>query len=265
MADQIVGIMWNKNEGDILHFTISKALEHVDHMYLADDGSTDDSFKIMQSFAQHPKVKFVHQINPKFDKRTSMLTHIKKRYKPENTLVQVIESDITILDTDIRTAWAKYNSNNVSMCWHLVNATDPNKWQDESGCFPTWERPIDSVMTEGHWMEEMSNYTFRPFPDIHFMPGDSKPWPRGFGSYGVTSKLKLHKDAPLLAHWGYRGPTHWLHKYNPTKDPKKLHRKHHWKIGTVEQVKANVPFFNGVWNRNTFPLNREGWATQCRK
>ena len=123
--DKIVGMLWNKNEGDILHFIITKALEQVDWLYLADDGSTDSSFDIMKSFKKHPKVRYVEQIQKPHEKKQVLLEEIKRSFKPENTLIQVIESDVTILDTDIRACWAKYNNNNASMSWHMINATDP--------------------------------------------------------------------------------------------------------------------------------------------
>lgn len=260
--DAIIGIMWNRNEADILRFTISKALEQVDYLLLADDGSTDDSFEIMKELGRnHSKIIHVQKYDKSVEKKEALLQVVRANFKPEDTLVQVIESDITILSTDIREAWKKYSSNDVSMSWYLINAA-ADQWSDETGCYPSWERPIDSVMSYGHWMEELSSYTFRPLPGIHFA-NNSKPWPRGFSAYcNGISKNEFTDDVPLLAHWGYRGPAHWLKKYNPLNDPNKLHsQKHKWPIGSIEQIKKEVPFFNGVWNEPNamFPLNRKGW------
>jgi len=254
----IVGIMWNKNEGDILNFIITKALEQVDYLFMADDNSTDDSFKIMESFKANPKVLDVFQIT-RGEKKQILLDKVKARFKAEDTLVQVVESDVTILDTDIRACWAKYNNNNASMSWHVINAVDPEGWKDESRCYPTWEVPIDKKMTHGNWMEVLSHYTFRPLPGIYFID-DSRPWPKGLSTYVGPDTNRYTSDAPLLAHWGYRGPKHWYAKYSA--GPGSVHRKHKWKIGSVEECRKNVPFFNGIWapNGDTVPLNREGWA-----
>lgn len=258
--DKIVGMMWNKNEGDLLNFTISKALEAVDHLVLADDGSTDNSFAIMQSFKRHPKVLHIEQTLPGREKKQVLLDVIKSKFDPSKTLVQVIESDVTILDTDIRACWAKYSNNNASMAWHMINATDPGMWETEKGCYPNWEVPIDQKMSYGHWMEVMSHYTFRPLPGVRFV-NDSRPWPRGLADHlKGQDNMRTYSDAPLLAHWGYRGPSHWFTKYST--GPGSLHKKHKWKIGSVEECKASVPFFNGIWNvkKDTFPLSREGWT-----
>jgi hypothetical protein len=258
--DKIVGILWNKNEGDILNFIISKALDQVDFLLMADDGSTDESVAIMESFKSNPKVLEILKVaKGKGEKKQLLLEKVKQRFKPENTLVQVIESDVTILDTDIRTCWAKYNNNNASMSWQMINATDPEGWKDETGCYPTWEVPIDKKMTHGNWMEVMSHYTFRPLPGVFFI-NDSRPWPKGLAQYVQKDNIRILSDAPLVAHWGYRGPSHWFAKYS--KGPGSLHPKHKWKIGSVEECKANVPFFNGIWapNKDTVPLSRAGWA-----
>lgn len=265
MSDSIVGIMWNRNESDILNFTINAALKNVDYLLLADDGSTDHSFEIMEEFKSNPKVLFAEKVLPNtVDKRNLLLDEVRKRFKPEETLVQVIESDITILQTDIREAWNKYASKDVAMSWYLINATvNPHKgWRDESGCFPEWKTPIDEVMQWGHWQEQLNCYTFRPLPAINFRRGDGRPWPRGSGAYGVESTLTFKGDVPLLAHYGYRGPSHFYHKYNREKNPNKiLSEKHKWKLGSVDIIKQSVPYFNGVWNNveACFPLNRQGW------
>lgn len=263
-SDSVVGMMWNKNEGDILNFTISKALEVVDYLVLADDGSTDTSFSIMESFKSNPKVVHVEQVTDGREKKQVLLDVIKSRFDCKRTLVQVIESDITILETDIREAWKKYSNNNTAMSWHLINATDPDMWENEDGCYPNWEIPIDQKMSNGHWMETLSHYTFRPLPGVHFR-NDSRPWPRGLAQYITEDKLKIASDAPLLAHWGYRGPKHWYAKYSH--GPGSLHRKHKWKIGSVQECKEHVLFFNGVWNTKVdqFPLNRAEWTKYIKQ
>ena len=40
----IIGMMWNKNEGDILEEIIEAALSRVDTLFVADDGSTPGGF-----------------------------------------------------------------------------------------------------------------------------------------------------------------------------------------------------------------------------
>lgn len=260
----VVGLMWNYNEGDILHFTISKALENVDYLLLADDSSTDNSFEIMRSFSGHPKVLHVEQVPRNIEKKQHLLNIVKSKFDYTDTLVQVIESDITILDTDIRTTWDLYNNNNASMSWHLLNATDPEGWQNEDGCYPNWTVPVDKKMANGYWVEELSHYTFRPLPGVEFV-FDGRPWPRGLARYVSENNMRTYSDAPLLAHWGHRGPSHAYKKYST--GPGSVHRKYRWKMGSIEECKLTVPFYNGIWNnqKEQFPLSRAGWTAYIKK
>lgn len=50
MAEAIVGMFWNLNEQDLLPFTLPAALEKVDQLFIADDGSTDGSWEFIQDF-----------------------------------------------------------------------------------------------------------------------------------------------------------------------------------------------------------------------
>lgn len=251
-------MLWNKNEGDILEEIIWEALPHVDSLFIADDGSTDLSWPIIQSMQHQYKYKIEHiqrEPNPA-DKaqRQSLLNQIRKKYKPEDTIVQIIESDIMILDTDIRKAF-KERSNNIYLDWIAVNASREGKsgWNGVD-VYPNWKEPIKSIMTDAHYMEIMT-YTFRPFKELYY-EGPWRPWPKGFSNF--STEKKTNSDyTPLLAHYGFRGPTHFYLKY-------RHHGKHHpryktWDLTSPETVANTVFYFNGIWNRDTFSVTREGW------
>ena len=85
--DKIVGMMWNKNEGDILPFTISKALEVVDYLVMADDGSTDNSMDVMQSFKDHPKVLHIENAKPGTEKKKTLLDALHSRFNSLHTSI----------------------------------------------------------------------------------------------------------------------------------------------------------------------------------
>ena len=123
---QIVGMFWNKGEGDILEEILLNALPHVDSMFIADDGSTDNSWDIIQSIAKaHPdKVEHIQQKPNPNDKaqRNALLNEIRRRYKPEDTWVQIMESDIMILDTDIKQAIKDWAIEDIAVEWQALNA-----------------------------------------------------------------------------------------------------------------------------------------------
>jgi len=120
-VDNIIGMMWNRNEGDILEEIIDAALPHVDSMFIADDGSSDDSWPYIQSIARRrpDKIEYIRNTrNNSVDRqRTPMLDEIRKRYKAENTWVQIFESDIMVVDTDISIAIDEYAVDNLALTW----------------------------------------------------------------------------------------------------------------------------------------------------
>ncbi len=260
----IVGMFWNHNEADIVEETLTEAIKHVDSLFVADDHSTDNSLAIIESFAaKNSKVEYVRskRDNPN-DKgqRQSLLTEIQRRYKPEDTWVQIIESDIMILDTDIREALNNWAQADVGMSWQTLNAARKANTWGEADTYPNWEKPIKEIMPYAHWMEVML-YTFRPLPKVHYDLDRWRPWPQGLGNYGFKEVKRRALDAPLLAHYGYRGPTQFYEKFKRLGKTGGFHPKYKkWDLRSVESVSRTVSFFNGHWNGDVFPMSREGWV-----
>lgn len=260
MPENIIGIMWNRNEGDILHDIIEAALPKVDALLVADDGSTDNSLDIIKSFGPRIEKVIDRSMAGKHPEhlwtRQYLLNEVKKRFNPNETWVQIIESDTILLDTDIRQTIKDWAVKDTAVYWHMLNACRRH-WKG-SDSYPNWNEPIQNVMPDCHLMEPVC-YTFRTLPLIEFQD-TGKPWPCGFSNYGVTSRTKKRENSPLVAHYGYRGPTHFHQKY--FKGNCRTHSKYtNWYIDSPEAVLETVPFFNGDWNRSkdTFELSRKGW------
>ncbi len=262
MSEHLVGMMWNKNEGDLLPDTIASALQSVDTLVIADDSYTENIWSISQGFAAHHKDQIEHiQRKPNSADRgqkQALLTVIQQRYKPEDTWVQILESDIMVLETDIRRA-IKERSNDVVMEWQLLNASPaPGLNWDDFDDYPNWRRPIQEVMTHAHKMELMP-YTFRPFEALSYKSVAWRPWPQGF-SRVTKGKQQTSDYTPILAHYGYRGPTHFYEKYKSC--GKRHPRYRDWDLTSLESVKKTVPFFNERWTRYGFPMSRYGWMNR---
>lgn len=263
----IVGMLWNCNEGDILEEIIENALPHVDSLFIADDGSTDDSWKIIQSFAKNRKDKIEHIQNKRnhpLDKgqRQALLDEIRRRYKPESTWVQIIESDIMILDTDIRQCIQTHSAEDMSMSWCVLNAVREHGTWKEVDTYPNWPVSIKEIMPYHHWLETFSSYTFRPLPRLYYNLDTWRPWPQGWTNYVGNKPLNNRgewKDSPLLAHYGYRGPTHFHLKFNSDGKKPRHSRHKHWDLTSSETVDKTVAFFNGDWNKGTIPMSRKGF------
>jgi len=258
----IVGMMWNKNEGDILAEILTEAVKQVDLLYVADDGSTDDSWQIIQEAARLDKT-IIPQRNPSEKdpgQRQSLLDKIRSRHNPADTWVQIIESDIMILETDILEAIRTRAVGDIAVTWQALNGVRPVGGWAGVDTYPNWTMSIKELLPLAHRMEHMV-YTFRPLPDLFYQP-IWRPWPSGFSKYhkGTMDPDVRDGNTPLLAHYGYRGPKHFKKKYAKMGA---AHRKYKsWNLTSEDTILSTVAFFNGEWNRKTFPMSREGWANR---
>lgn len=253
---QIVGMMFCKNEADIIEESISDAVTKVDQLYVCDDGSSDSSWEIIQSCKfRFPNLTHIQKEPNKNDpgQRTSLFNKIKKRFKPEDTWVQVIEADMFLL-MDPREA-IKFAVDDLAVTWNCMNAVrKPGTWK-EVDTYPNWNGSIRNIMPYAHWMEVLL-YTFRPLPGLHYS-SVWRPWPQGFSKYS-SNKILLKRGtvpsgAPGLLHCGYRGPTHFYQKY---KSMGKVHKKYPtWELTSPEAVERTVPFF-GLYAENAFDWKR---------
>ena len=270
MSDHIVGMMFNHNEGDILEEIITKAIRNVDSLFIADDGSNDRSWAIIDYLSKKHKDRI--EYTAKRDRnlrdkgqRQHLLDTIRERYKAENTWVQIIESDIIILDTDIKSAIREHSVHDLAMSWMCINAARKYGTWKEVDTYPNWDMPMTELMPYAHWMEFML-YTFRPLPRLHYAD-HWRPWPSGFSAYTdkqVKGSYGRKPSAPLLLHVGYRGPSHFHKKY-VGKWANDKHPKYPWDVSSAKAVEDTCFFFNGQWNNNElFEASRKGWSAWRR-
>lgn len=267
MSNRIIGMMFNKNEADILPYTLERAAKTVDSLFIADDLSTDGSWDIIEDFVRvnKNKVEYVQRKPNKNDpaQRQALLNEIRKRYKPEDAWVQIIESDMCILDTDIHTVINTKAVADIGVTWHMLNGVRKVGEWEFADTFPDWSVPLHELMPYGHWTEVLL-YTFRPLPELYYSP-IWRPWPSGFSKY-TNKPLKIYRkepDSALLAHYGFRGPTHFFNKY---KSMGKHHKKYqNWDLTTIDTVTKTVPYFNGQWNSDVFEMSRGGWIDWLRR
>lgn len=254
--------MWTLNEADIIDETVESALKNVDTLMVLDDGSTDGTWERLEKFKSRLEY-LVKKPNgkPKMWGQNHLLSVVRKRFKPSDTWVQIIESDIMICDTNIRDAISRFSVNDMAVHWQLLNAVRSD-WADGDDEYPNWSKPISEVLPRFHWYEKML-YTFRPVSELVYV--ETKPWPKGFSGYKVADIHRKHDESPLLAHYGYRGPKHFCKKYARRG---KFHPKYKsWRIDDPVEVMKTVPFFNGRWNGEsvTGELTRKGWQRWLRK
>lgn len=260
MSDTIVGMSWAKNEADIIEEIIIDALPKIDTLFIADGNSTDGTWEIIQSLkARYPdKIEHIQREDESKDRaqRNSLLNKIRERYKPEDSWVQLLESDIFILDTDVRELVK--NSSDIAIPWKTLNAVRKKGTWRAVDTYPNWKVSMKELMPYAHLMEVML-YTFRPLPGLFYDNKLWRPWPKGWTKYTDKPLDTTRKSfsSPLLLHVGYRGPTHFYNKY---KSMGAFHRKYPtWRLKHAKAVEATCCFFNGVWNDPSFEASRKGW------
>lgn len=263
MANSVVGIYLNKNEGDIVAETLFSAMKNVDCLYVIDNGSTDQSRSIMDAYANLPNSPIEKIIvAPNASRQevlNSLLKEIRASNKPENTWIQMFESDVMVLDTDVNVAIRDHAVSDLGVSWVTLNAVREN-WEGVD-TYPIWHTSMKELMPRAHFMEMML-YTFRPLPKLYFTLDTWRPWPNGFEAYTKdTVKVKSKSVfAPLLLHVGWRGPKHFYEKFRHTGWT--FHPKYkEWRVDGPGSVARTVSFFNGVYNSQakTFPASRRGW------
>jgi glycosyltransferase involved in cell wall biosynthesis len=260
-------MLWNKEEADILPQVIEAALPHVDSLFIADDGSTDNSWDIIQAYKRaKDKIEHIQQEPSPKDRsqRNALLAEMRRQGYGQNDWVQVIESDIMILDTSPKLAIKDHAVQDMAVSWQTLNATNTKEAWPSTDTWPHWGKPLNEIMPYWHRLEHML-YTFRLLPELRYTDM-WRPWPSGFAKYSDGSEVKVDRrtdDAPLLAHFGYRGPTHFYNKFkNHSSNVGGFHKKYKsWDLRSVESVLDTVSFFNGEYNSMTFPLSREGWKS----
>lgn len=256
----IVGMMYCRNEADVLPLTIEDALKKVDSLFISDDGSSDKSWDIIKYYkANYPKIEHIQQKpNPKDQgQRQALLDEIRRRYKPEDTWVQLIDADM-VLHTDNLAETIRANaSENILVRWDIMNAVRLN-WDGVYQFYPNWPDTLPHIMPMFCFLESVP-YSFRPFPDL-FYTEDWKPWPKGFQKHFKEVPVKPDfLNPPIILHYGYRGPAHVFAKMGGRPVD-----KYGQCYDSVETIKATFRCFSGKTNNSTncFTDVRQAWVEQ---
>jgi glycosyltransferase involved in cell wall biosynthesis len=256
----IVGMMFCKNEADVLPMTITDAMRHVDSLFISDDGSTDKSWDIIQYYRQkYPsKIEHVQQHPDSLDQgqRSSMLNLIRSRYKPEDTWVQIIDADMLLHTDNLSETIVRNSRADMLVNWYIMNAVRDH-WEGVHQWYPNWPEDLRVLMPKFHILEQVT-YTFRPMPALYYTT-EWKPWPKGFTKYVKDTDERpnpTRDTVPILLHYGYRGPTHVFSRLGGR--PKD---KYGQEYDSIPSILHTFNCFNGKYNRS--PLARmdprEAW------
>lgn len=212
----VIGIMWSWNQGDILEEVVTEAIKSVDQLLVVDDGSSDNSVEILSSF-NLPYLSKWGENNPnhyskRLWRRQHLLDKAVEMYGRE-IWIQVIESDMILLDTNIKD-YIK-DETKVALNCIMCNMGQKNLWPEElDSLYPNWGRTIKDIMPDGY-VDEVYPSTFRPLEKVMFDSNTISQWPIGLDNYGFKylnpyllkrpNNPYIDWTAPILAHYGYRG------------------------------------------------------------
>ena len=262
--DKIIGIMWNHNEGDILEETLTKALPLVDHLLVADDDSDDNSWDIIRSHSS--ELAYFNRYSES-DKELAK-SHWQRQHLLNKAVqmfgrdiwIQVIESDLIAIDTDVREqVETRTNLHGAGIWWCNLEAVR-REWRPEDEMYPNWDKPIQEVMPWCHILEKAA-YTWRPYPDIYF-PERWQPHPCGLDKYGGLDgewhvrRKHVNETTPLWGHFNVRGRKHFEKKYANVPDNSRNKAKREMMAFTLPQ--------DPKYDACMFKLNRESWINQYR-
>lgn len=249
--EQFIGMMFCKNEADIIEQTVRDAASKVDQLFISDDGSSDNSWKIIQSLKNEiDNITWIQREPNSKDagQRQSLLNKIKLQFRPEDVFVQIIEADVFLLNEPRN--FTQCAIEDIAITWKSLNAVRKS-WKGID-TYPNWNTPIKEIMNLAHEMPPML-YTFRPLPKINYSD-QWRPWPSGF-SYYIKGEVKQKRNElenhPILLHCGYRGPTHFYQKY---KEMGRIHKRRlNWDISSIEAIERTVGHFT------TYPDKAKPW------
>ena len=211
----IVGIMCVKDEADLLPEVLEHLEGEVDTIYAYDDGSVDDTYKILKS---HPGVGYLmrkqddtERLNIARPHYHHLLEKIKQAYEGEAVWIVITMGDRFFLNKKPRqiveeAEAGEYTTVNGIQLDFVRHRADP--WTEENDTFPHYEKSLRQICKWFKWDEDCV-VAYKLSPERSYLEA-KYPWPRG-GHTNVQYQPremdnKISIDVPFLEHQGRRSP-----------------------------------------------------------
>ncbi len=217
----IVGIMCVKDEADLLPEVLDHFDGELDTVYAYEDGSIDDTYKILKS---HPNVGYIKRKKNDTERLDIMrpnyhhlLERIKQDYEGEEVWVVSAEGDRFFLNKKPRQIVEEaeaggYVTVHGTQLDFVRHRSDP--WTEENDTWPEYGSSLREICKWFLW-DENCVVAWKLSPERSYL--ESKyPWPRGGHTKeqyrldgrwtGKLSGGELTIDRPFLEHQGRRSP-----------------------------------------------------------
>ncbi len=238
---KVIGMMCVRDEADLLPEVLDHLNGKLDALYVYEDGSQDDTAKILQA---SPVVTYLmfRQLDDRLDiprpNYHHLLEAIKEDYAGEDVWVVITMGDRFYLNKTPRQiveGAGEFEAVEGVQLDFLRHRQDP--WTEENDTFPNW--PV-SLRHQCRWfrMDERCIVAYKVTPELSFVQA-KYPWPRGIKSVQFAAKAMedtLTLDIPYLEHQGRRSPRAAQWRYSSGSRPISKKFIDRWDLSTFDST-----------------------------
>jgi hypothetical protein len=233
---KIVGLMCVRDEADLLPQVLPHVRGLVDHLYVYDDGSQDDTWDMVKD--EHYAMRLVDdktRIDHYRGNYHHLLERIKKDFKNEEVWVVITMGDRFYLNKTPReiVEGAKYfdavEGIQLDFLRHRMD-----KWTPENDPYPD----LSDIRTLARWFkhDEHCIVAYKVRPELDYVTA-KYPWPKGIRNVQYKARDMDHKlslDLPFLEHQGRRTPRAAMQRY--TKGQRVVSKKYIYDLSSYKGV-----------------------------
>lgn len=222
---KIIGTLDSRDDGDLLPYVLKQATGMFDAIYAYDDGSVDNTFKVLSEHPAISKVFKKDQFSPEErgeflqHRRGFLLDQIKKDFPFEKEEIWIVrlEGDRFFLNQspkEIVERAKKRGDDHSCMVQLEFNRHRLEGWDQDD--FPNWKSDIREIQRWFKFEEVQPCVAFRVMDYVDYRHlNNPRPWPGGLkkGNWGrgKDQTMKVSKEMCILEHHGRRSPKymHW--------------------------------------------------------
>jgi hypothetical protein len=252
---KVIGIMCVKDEADLLPEVLDHLNGELDRLYAYDDGSIDDTQKILRS---HPTVDYLMtkeadegRLSIKRPHYHHLLEQIKLDHLGcgEPVWVVITMGDRFFINKMPRQIAEEaeaggYNTVNGIQLDFMRPPEDP--WNEENDTFPKYSKSLREICT---WftLDEECIVAFKLSPERTYLKA-RYPWPRGGDiklQYDLRKSGELSMEVPFLEHQGRRSPNAF--KWRVESGSRKLSEKIDLEELTFDEIQETLARWYDNW------------------
>jgi len=241
---KIVGLMCAKDEGDLLPQVLTHLHDKVDHIYAYDDGSIDDTYKLLSSYTDYT-FRAVDDPNRSSMNRGNyhhLLEKVKEDFKGEEVWCVLTMGDRFYLNKTplqiVEEAGDHEAVQGVQLDF-LRHRLDP--WTKENDPYPDYH----NIREICRWacIDERCIVAFKLHDNLSYASA-KYPWPKGIKNVQYADLDPLYSlDMPYLEHQGRRSPEHFRQRVLSGQRKLSVKYKDLWDLSTWESTVETVDKF----------------------